>query len=305
MKDLVQVIQDVEVEFKKVNTVNLPFHKETEFALQALENNQFLADVATKNKASFRNAIVNVAAVGLSLNPAHRLAYLLPRKVSGEFRVCLDFSYMGLTKIATDSGSILIVRAEVVYEKDVFKYQGPFTLPIFEPDCWAEDRGKKLGVWCAAKTEKGDYIVGFMSLNECYKIRDRSSESWKAHVKDKSKSSPWVTDEDEMIKKTIIKREYKLWPKTERLDNAIALINEHDGIDFKKELKDATAPTIELLEELKDKLKQAGKTEKALLASLPKHDCLSIDELNMDQVSHALKLINQFLENKNKTKETV
>lgn len=298
MKEIVVAVESLEDSFQKVNSVSLPFSRESEFALQAFENNDYLVTVAGKNMQSLRNAIVNVAAVGLSLNPVLRLAYLVPR--GG--KICLDFSYMGMVKVATDSGSVLAVSAEVVYENDKFIYQGPFTLPIFEPDCFAEDRGKKKGVWCAAKIGKDDYLVGFMSLKQVYDIRDRFSQSWKSHLEDKSKSSPWLTDEDEMIKKTIIKREYKMWPKTERLANAINVLNEHEGIDFDK-IKDATPATDDLIKEIKEKLVVAKKTEKALLNSLPKHDCEKIDDFSLEQAGHAIKLLNQLISKQQK--ETV
>lgn len=295
IKDIVVAVESLEESFQKVNTVSLPFSRESEFALQTFENNDYLISVAAKNMQSLRNAVVNVAAVGLTLNPVLRYAYLVTR--GG--KICLDFSYMGMTKVAVDSGSVTAVRAEVVYEKDHFEYMGPFTMPIFRPDCFAEDRGKKLGVWCAAKTDKGEFIVGFMSLKAVHDIRDRFSESWKSHQKDKNKSTPWVTDEDEMIKKTIIKREYKMWPKTERLANAINALNEHEGIDFEN-MKDATPATEDLIREIKEKLAAANKTEKALLNSLPKHDCEKIEDFSFEQAGHAIKLLNQLISKQKK-----
>ena len=40
---------------------------------------------------------------------------------------------------------------------------------------------------------------------------------------------PWKTDEGEMIKKTVVKRASKMWPKSERLDNTIHLLNTENG----------------------------------------------------------------------------
>lgn len=297
MSQLVEVLKGVEQDFQRVNTVKLPFSKETEFAIQILDNNEYLAKAALDDQSSLRNAIVNVAAVGLSLNPVSKLAYLLPRKISGKVRVILEISYMGLVKVATDSGSVLMARAEIIREKDKFEYKGPFEMPVFEPDFFSE-RGEIKGVFCVVKLATGGFITGVMNKADCYKIRDRS-ESYKAHLAE-GKKSPWVTDEEEMMKKTIIRREYKMWPKTDRLDNAIDLLNQYDGIDFKKEAKDATVPPDELLNEIREKLDLAKKTEKALLSSLPKHDCNSINDFSLEQANHAIKLLNQLLLNKQK-----
>ncbi|MBW4954009.1 recombinase RecT, partial [Klebsiella pneumoniae] len=100
----------------------------------------------------------------------------------------------------------------------------------FQP--FATDRGAIVGVYCVAKTIDGDYLTDVMTIGEVYDIRDRS-DAWKAWVS-KKKSCPWVTDEGEMIKKTIVKRSSKMWPKTERLDQAVHYLNTDgdQGIDF-------------------------------------------------------------------------
>ncbi|EON5390422.1 recombinase RecT, partial [Escherichia coli] len=67
----------------------LTWAKESQFAIQQFQKNDFLAKTAQANLPSARNAIINVAAIGITLNPSSKLAYLVPRGGA----VCLDISY--------------------------------------------------------------------------------------------------------------------------------------------------------------------------------------------------------------------
>ncbi len=98
---------------------NIVWSKEYMFASQQLQKSPFTMSVAIGNPASVRAAILNVAAIGISLNPALGHAYLVPR--GGV--ICLDISYRGLIKKATDSGSIKWAKADAVYEKDKFDWK--------------------------------------------------------------------------------------------------------------------------------------------------------------------------------------
>lgn len=198
---------------------SIKFERECEFAIQIISGNDYLMKVALNNRQSVQNAVTNLAAIGLSLNPAKKLAYLVPRKKA----VCLDVSYMGLIELAVASGSVRWAKAELVREKDEFILNGLDKLPTHNFQPFDKDRGAVVGVYCVAKTIDGDYLTDTMNIEEVYDIRDRS-EAWKAWVSSK-KSCPWVTDEGEMIRKTIIKRASKYWPKTDRLDQAIHYLN--------------------------------------------------------------------------------
>ena len=48
--------------------------KESQFAIQAFQKNDFLAKTAMANPTSAQNAIINVAAIGITLNPAAKQA---------------------------------------------------------------------------------------------------------------------------------------------------------------------------------------------------------------------------------------
>ena len=207
---------------------NLNFEVEAGFAVQQLENNDYLLKVALNNRQSVVNAVTNVAAIGISLNPARKQAYLVPR----DGKVCLDISYIGLVDLATQSGSIMWAKAELVREADNFQMGEPGAAPkhLFSP--FAKDRGEVVGAYVVAKTPTGEYLCEAMSIGEIHDIRDRSS-AWKAY-KSKQVSCPWVTDPGEMAKKTVIKRASKLWPKNERLNAAIQHLNVEldEGLEF-------------------------------------------------------------------------
>lgn len=202
------------------------FEAEAGFAIQVLQQNDYALKIAMENRQSVINAVTNVAAIGVSLNPAKKQAYLVPR----DGRICLDISYMGLLDLAIQSGSIRWGQAELVYSKDIFTLRGFDRAPDHDRNPFATDRGDLVGAYVVVKTRDGDYLTTTMTIADVFAIRDRSS-AWKSFQKTK-RTCPWVTDEGEMIKKTVIKRAYKMWPKTERfekVEKAIDYLNGEGG----------------------------------------------------------------------------
>lgn len=203
---------------------NLDFGKEAGFALQILQKNQFLAKT---NPISIQNAIVNCALTGLTLNPVLKLAYLVPRK--GE--CILDPSYMGLIKVLTDAGSVKNIYAEVVYESDHFYIQQGTSPKLDHTPEVLGDRGRKIGVYAVAFLHNGGYQFEFMRADQINSIKQRSEMG-------KKNEGSWKSDEDEMWKKTVVKRLYKYLPKSEISEavvNALQLDNQNNGIDFDAE----------------------------------------------------------------------
>lgn len=224
MNSLAAVIKKTEVSFNKKAPVYMAFDKEAHFATQLITKNNFSVTTAQKNPESLQSAMINVAAIGLSLNPANQDAYLVPR----DGAICLDISYKGLIKLATNTGSIKWVQAEIVYESDTFEFRGVGKKPKHNADPFG-DRGSPKGVYCVAKTADGDFLVTTMSASEVEDVRNTSK------AKD-SQYSPWTTFPMEMWKKTVIKRASKQWPKTDlngsdTLTHAIDVINQHEGLE--------------------------------------------------------------------------
>jgi recombination protein RecT len=213
------------------NDKTVKYEKESMFAFQALTKSDYIYGVAMQNPNSVINAVINIASVGLSLNPATSYAFLVPRDKA----ICLDISYQGLIKIATDSGSIMWAKADLVYTNDTFGYHGPAKIPSHTADPFSNDRGEFSGVYCIAKTRDGDYLIETMSAEEIDKIKNESSSIKSAKTPWAKEQSPWNRYFGEMAKKTCIKRASKTWPKTdrsERIQTAIDVIHETEGSDW-------------------------------------------------------------------------
>uniref|UniRef100_UPI0015C4BD19 recombinase RecT n=1 Tax=Salmonella enterica TaxID=28901 RepID=UPI0015C4BD19 len=103
-----------------------------------------------------------------------------------------------------------------------------------------------------------------MRIDAIHSIRDRS-EAWKKYKVDNSKKCPWVTDEEQMILKTVVKQAAKYWPRRERLDAAIDHVNTEgeEGINFAAERqpeRDITPVSDETMREINDLLITLNKT---------------------------------------------
>ena len=202
---------------------SINFEREAKFALQILTSGDSVMSIARDNPQSVIDAVTNIAAIGISLNPALKQAYLVPRKR----KICLDISYMGLMDLAMATGSLRWAQAQIVHQRDQFALNG-FDHPpthIFNP--FATDRGEIVGAYVVVKTADGEYLTSTMSVDAINDIRDRS-EAWKAWISKKA-SCPWVTDYNEMAKKTVVKNASKYWPRTDRLDVATHYLNTDGG----------------------------------------------------------------------------
>ncbi|SVY08781.1 recombinase RecT [Klebsiella pneumoniae] len=220
--DLIQFVKQQESLFNGALTdQSLTWAKECQFAIQLFQRNDKLAQTAISNPVSAQNAIINVAAVGISLNPASKLAYLVPR----DGMVCLDISYMGLLHIAQSAGVIKWGQCKLVHACDAYETIGLDKAPAhkYNPFATPEERGAVIGGYCTVKTSDGDYLTEEMSLAEIEEIRKVSKAGT-------SPKGPWVNFWSEMARKTIVKRAYKYWPRADRLDNAVDMLNESEGI---------------------------------------------------------------------------
>ena len=221
-----EIIESTKENFTTINSDISVYMKESSFAQQILQNNDYAMGIAIKNKDSLKNAIINLANMGLTLNPAEKKAYLVPRKGS----ICLDISYMGLLDIAICDGAIMWAKAVIVRANDTFVIDGLDNQPRhqYNPFDSNKIRGDIVGVYCVAKVPNGDYMTDTMSVEDINAIKQRSSGA------NSGKTSPWSTDYEEMAKKTVIKRASKYWKGSSKLSNAVHHLNTdmEEGINF-------------------------------------------------------------------------
>lgn len=213
----------------------ISFAKESQFAMQLMQSNDYLNKTAWNNQPSLQNAIINVASIGISLNPALKHAYLVPRKNA----VCLDISYMGLIHLAQLSGSILWAQCKLVRANDAYENAGLDKPPVHQYNAFASNatRGDIIGGYCSVKLPNGDFLTHEMNLEAIKKIQSLSSAGSKG---------PWKDHWEEMAKKTIIKQGSKYWPDTDRLSDAIELLNTDSGEGL--DLNRKEAPQLEYIE---------------------------------------------------------
>ena len=254
--DVNQLIRSCQKKFSEFG--HLDFKAEALFATQLCAQNEGLRNTALRNQTSLRMAMVNVAAVGLTLNPAQGLAFLVPR----DGRVILDISYRGLIALGVETGAIEWAKAELVYEEDTFVYKGPSVIPDHHCDPFSTERGNVRGGYCIAKLVSGGHMIEVMSYADMEKIRNSSPLG-------KKDEGPWILWEDQMQLKSIVKRGSKWWPKpSSRFSEAIRILNEENGEGL-SELKTVTpveAVTAALPEPAPEA--EVSETTRGLIANL-------------------------------------
>ena len=199
------------------------FQREASFALQSMANNATLANTTIQSRIQ---CLLNLANTGLTLNPVQRLAYLVPRKG----KCILEPSYMGLIKAVTDSGSVKLIRAEIVYQGDELEYETGIAIKLRHVPYWrlGNERGEVMAAYSVAILHDGTPDVLAMGRDVLDQIKG-SNESVKA-----GNFSPYKDWENEMFRKAPIRRHVKTLPRTERMErlmHAIALDEAQYGSD--------------------------------------------------------------------------
>lgn len=178
---------------------HMPVEKIIRIAFTQLQKNKRLQECT---QFSFVGAVLESAFYGLE--PDGREAALVPYKVRGVMTCTFQPMYRGLIKLARNSGDLALIYSEIVREGDDFEMEKGLE-PKLRHRPNIEGRGKPRGGYAVYRLKSGEADFAWMSVEEIEKIRKRSKAA---------NDGPWVTDWDEMAKKTLIKRVLKVAPSS-------------------------------------------------------------------------------------------
>lgn len=164
---------------------------------------------------SIARAVVEAAQAGLEPTGSLGGAFLVPffNSKTGRKEAQLIIGYTGLVKLARRSGEIVKVEARVVRQADEFDYGYGLDPYLHHRPALgvAEDAANPMThAYAVVHFRSGDKQFDVMSAAEILAIKARS----KSKDRNGNLTGPWVTDEAEMWKKTVLRRASKLMPLT-------------------------------------------------------------------------------------------
>lgn len=183
----------------------LPKHMDADrmarIALTTIRTNPKLLECSVP---SLLGAVMQAAQLGLEPGLIGH-CYLVPFKnnKTGQSEVQFIIGYKGMIDLARRSGQIENIYAHAVYSNDEFDYELGLEPKLKHKPYMNGDRGEFIGVYAVAHFKGGGYQFEFMPKEEIEKRRKRSKAA---------SAGPWVTDYEEMAKKTVIRHMWKYLP---------------------------------------------------------------------------------------------
>lgn len=226
-------------------------------------------DLAHADKASVLGACMKAASDGLI--PDGREGAIVVYKAKqkdGTYKQTAQWLPMinGIIKRARNSGEISILNAFVVHKNDKFTVRLGLELKLdHEPNY--ENPGEMLGAYAVVKYKDGEIDFEYMSVKQIDGIKARSKTS---------SFGPWVTDYEEMARKTVLRRLSKRLPMSADLTNVIQRVDEF--YDMKENLETIDGDTGEVIE----------KNQKKRGAAADKLKDATVVDSHVETIAHAI-----------------
>lgn len=183
-------------------------------AYEAYRSNRDLLAIALTSPDSLMKALHEAATLKLVPTGVLGSAYIVPRsnRQTGRKEAYFQIGYRGLIELVMRSGHVSKCEARVVHEKDTFAlFYG--TNPRVDHTPFIDgDPGKVRGAYFVAFMRDGSTVIEYMSVDQINAIRERSPAK---------NSGPWVTDYEEMCRKTVTRRGVKYLPMSIEVQQAV------------------------------------------------------------------------------------
>lgn len=162
-------------------------------------------------------AFLVLGSLGLEPNTTLGHAYLLPfwNGKDKKTDVQLIIGYKGYIDLARRSGQLVSIHADVVRASDRFSYEYGTNEHLIHCPSFTDDQSKPLCAYAYARVTGGQAFE-VMPWAKVMAVRNSSAGY-------KSGYSPWMTHEDEMAKKTAIRRLAKVLPLSPSFMKAAAI----------------------------------------------------------------------------------
>lgn len=186
---------------------------------------------------SLLRSLIECAQLNLEPFTALQQCYIIPYddRKRGVTEAQFMLGYRGIVTIAARSG--ISLDAHVVYEKDEFECVLGTQQTLKHIPNWREERGQIIAVYAVAKYESGLTKFDIMSKHDIEKIRKRSKSP---------NNGPWVSDFDEMAKKTVVRRLSKYLEMNPEAKRAIEKDAITDAVDVDFDFIDIDTPEIDI-----------------------------------------------------------
>jgi recombination protein RecT len=195
--------------------------------------------------ASFLNALMQAAKVGLMPNTPLGHCYIIPYKREATFQM----GYPGHIELALRTNKYKTIYAHEVYPKDYFKWSLGMKkdlehIPSNELD---RKKDKPIYYYAAYKLINGGENFECWSMADILEHRDKFSSGYRV-AKQYNKETVWETDFDSMALKTMVVRVLKMAPKSTEMVYALSTEPGEEGRKnmFPEDELDITPPVEDL-----------------------------------------------------------
>ena len=221
--DLRSLLEQAAPKLAMVAPKHLSVDRVVRLMLAAINRNPKLAECSKESVLQFCMACSSTGLEPIGPGGMHPVPY---RNKNGTVEMQAIPDYRGLIHAAKMAGCIKDAYAEVVRSNDEFDYEMGLNYNLTHRPSRG-DRGDLESAYCIVVMPDGSKRFTVMDRADIMLIKSRSKASG---------SGPWVTDESEMWRKTVVRRAMKQFVgASQELNAAIELDNKASGIQMETE----------------------------------------------------------------------